>query len=444
MIKKKGESMKITVFTHSKSNRLQYTLEVVLKQLLGLDFQVISDLEIFRQISGPKINFGNQRQSESEIFIPTHSLLFEKGICTQNITVFRHLDLPAFFKVTYPKADLPFDVFSMIFYLISRYEEYLPTEKDEFGRFRAKESLAYKNDFLQMPVINLWAKKLGELLNSKFPEVKIKPPSYSFLPTYDIDHAWAYLHKGIIRTVGSSAKDLAKFDFGNLKTRLSVLANLRQDPYFTFNYMGDLRREFDLKPIYFFLLANWGKHDTNNSPKSFDFQNLIKEISKIYPVGIHPSFRSNFDSKHLHIEKQRLEKIAEKTVRKSRQHFLMLKFPETYRQLLKIGIREEFTMGYASEIGFRAGIANSFFWFDIEKETMTDLKIHPFQLMDVTLNQYLNLSPETVLEKVIPLIDYCKSVGGTFCTIWHNSSLTETKFWEGWRSVYEQIIKKAL
>ena len=436
--------MKITVFTHSESNRLQYTLDVVLKQLLGLDFQVISDLEFFRQNSGPKINYSNQRLSESEIFIPAHSLLFETRIKPQSIVVSVHLDLPAFFKVTSEKADLPFDIFSMIFYLISRYEEYLPSEKDQFGRFKATESLAFKNGFLQMPIVNLWAKKLGQILISKFPQIKIKQPEYSFLPTYDIDHAWAYLHKGIFRTVGGSVKDLAKFDYGNLKKRVSVLTNLKQDPYFTFNYLGDLRREYDLKPIYFFLLANWGKYDTNNSLESGAFRNLIKEISKIYAVGIHPSFHSNSDSRYVDIEKERLENIIDKTIRKSRQHFLMLQFPKTYRKLINVGIKEEYTMGYASEIGFRAGIANSFFWYDLENEKITDLKIHPFQVMDVTLNQYLNLPPETALEKIIPIIDYCKSVGGIFCTIWHNSSLTETQNWKNWRSAYEHIIKRAL
>lgn len=436
--------MRIKVYSKSITPRLQYTLDVVLKQLLGLDFQVISDFDLFKQDSSPKINYGLKRTSPSEVSIPAHSLLYESDIKEQEITIGKYLDLPVFFCFNLEESDFPFDLFAMTFYSISRYEEYLNFEKDSFGRFSAKGSLAYKNEFLHLPLVNLWAQKLGKLLLLKYPTLTISPKKYSFFPTYDIDHAWAYLHKGLLRTVGSSIKDIIRIDLRNLKNRALILANSKKDPYFTFNYLGDLRRKYNLKPIYFFLLANWGKYDMNNSLKSKSLENLIREISNNYSVGIHPSYRSNIDTHLIQIEKERLEKITGQPISKSRQHFLILKFPETYRQLIKSGIREDYTMGYASEIGFRASIANSFYWYDLENESPTNLLIHPFQVMDVTLNQYLKLNPEDVFEAVSPIIENCKLVGGTFTTLWHNSSLTEEKNWSGWRVVYEQIIKTAL
>lgn len=436
--------MLIKIYSSSITNRLQYTLDVVLKQLLGLDFQLISDFDFFQQDSGPKINYGGKIISESEVFIPASNLLFETDIKEQNIQIFHTGSLPAFYEIKDKKADLPFDFFAMTFYLISRYEEYLPHSKDDFGRYTTKQSLAYKNNFLQLPLVNLWTQKLAKIIVAKFPNVEINEPKYSFIPSYDIDHAWAYLHKGFLRMMGSAAKDLVNFDLNNLKRRLLVLFNMEKDPYFTFNYLGDLRRKFDLKPIYFFLLANWGKYDTNNSVRDVSFRNLIKEISQIYPVGIHPSFGSNSESELIKIEKERLEKITDSSISKSRQHFLILNFPKTYRRLIKNGITEDYSMGYASDIGFRASIAVPFFWFDLENNCPTKLKIYPFQIMDVTLNQYLKLSPENALNAVLPIIQNCKKVNGTLITLWHNSSVIEEKNWVGWRAVYEQIIEEAI
>jgi hypothetical protein len=98
-------------------------------------------------------------------------------------------------------------------------------------------------------------------------------------------------------------------------------------------------------------------------------------------------------------------------------------------------------MGYADDIGFRAGIATPFYWYDLENEQVTPLKLHPFQVMEVTLQQYLELSPDEAIEKVKPLVAAIKAVGGTFTTLWHNSTLSNIDEWEGWRKVYEEIIE---
>ena len=127
----------------------------------------------------------------------------------------------------------------------------------------------------------------------------------------------------------------------------------------------------------------------------------------------------------------------------SRQHFLKLTFPNTYRHLIQVGIQSDYTMGYADNIGFRAGIATPFYWYDLENEAMTNLKIYPFQVMEVTLKEYLKLSPEEAIVYVKPLIEATKAVGGTFTTLWHNSTLSETEGYEGWRRVYEAILEEA-
>ena len=146
----------------------------------------------------------------------------------------------------------------------------------------------------------------------------------------------------------------------------------------------------------------------------------------------------------MRLEQSRLQKIVMREISKSRQHFIKLSFPSTYRQLIDADITDDFSMGFSGEIGFRAGICTSFYFYDLERETETRLRIHPFAVMDATLRYYMKIMPAEALSYVGPIIKEIKAVNGTFITIWHNESISNKKPWEGWRGVYEEIIKAAL
>lgn len=101
-------------------------------------------------------------------------------------------------------------------------------------------------------------------------------------------------------------------------------------------------------------------------------------------------------------------------------------------------------MGYASQVGFRAGTASSFYFYDLNLEIKTTLRVYPFAVMDVTLHDYLKLTPQQALQLIEQLINATKAVDGLFCTVWHNNTLSNYKDWEGWRIVYEETVKMAL
>ena len=143
-------------------------------------------------------------------------------------------------------------------------------------------------------------------------------------------------------------------------------------------------------------------------------------------------------------EKERLEKIVGKRITKSRQHFLKLRFPTTYQTALKAGITDDYTMGFASHAGFRAGTCTSFPFFDLEHNCQTNLLIHPFQIMDVTLKNYLNLQPDQAWQLIDRLLDEVKKVNGTFISLFHNESLHDFNEWQGWRKVFEQTLQKGI
>jgi hypothetical protein len=323
--------------------------------------------------------------------------------------------------------------------MVTRYEEYLVSELDVHGRFQAENSLAFKHNFLELPVVNIWIDKFRKELEFMFPNELFPSKKYNYLNSLDIDFAFAYKGKSKKMLLGSSLKNLVTLNFKELKNKYSYFFKNQQDPYDTYFLIKKLREKYTTQNVFFFLLGDYGTYDKNISHHSSHLKHLIQEVDKTDLIGIHPSYKSNQNKKQLKKEIGRLETITGKKVVKSRQHFLKLNMPSTYEILIDMGIKEDYSMGFASQIGFRAGICSPFPFFNLSTNKQSDLILHPFQIMDGTLNHYMNLTPEKAIEKIKEITATIKSVNGTFVTLWHNSSLSETQPWENWRNVYEEL-----
>ena len=70
-------------------------------------------------------------------------------------------------------------------------------------------------------------------------------------------------------------------------------------------------------------------------------------------------------------EKNRLEGITNMQTKRSRQHYLRFSLPETYQQLIDLEIEEDYSMGYASHVGFRASTCTPFYFYDLDFEIQT-------------------------------------------------------------------------
>jgi hypothetical protein len=184
-----------------------------------------------------------------------------------------------------------------------------------------------------------------------------------------------------------------------------------------------------------------GTYDKGLPIKSPAFRKLIANTSKKYEVGVHPGVGSHRRVNTLSREKARIESITGKKCTTSRQHYLMLTFRSTYKLLRSIGIKDDYSMGFAEEVGFRAGTSRPFYWFDIKRDEMTTFRVHPFAIMDTTMNKYMKLSPEKAIHKTREIIDSVRSVNGSFISLWHNETLSEKGMWRGWRKVWEATLE---
>lgn len=431
----------VIIYSHTLTPRLQYVVDF-LSQYYSTPIKLICDEEKYLAHPDPhKINYSYHRLLDQEVWIHSHVLLFESTIRPVKIECFDLNGHRAFFRA---EGDTGFDLFAGIFFLLTRYEEYLPHQKDSYGRFSHKASLAYKEGFLQQPLINLWLEDFRKLLQEKFQGIQLPLPVWKLTLTYDIDIAWSYKNKGFKRNAGALAKLFFSGKWGSMVHRIRVIRGKRQDPFDAYKWMDSLHQQFAVQPLYFFLVAQQkGKYDKNIDVHHPAFQSLIRQIAANAAVGLHPSWASGDHPTLLPKEKSWLEKQTEQTITASRQHYLRFDLPATYRRLLAIGISDEYSMGYGTINGFRASVATPFYWYDLKNETKTSLRIHPFCFMDANAYYEEKKSAAEALQEMLDYFEVIRSVNGTMITVWHNSFLGIDDAFAGWRDAYEHFVSKA-
>ncbi|MFN6944535.1 MAG: polysaccharide deacetylase family protein [Cytophagaceae bacterium] len=388
--------------------RVEYIFKFIFDEILKVRYSLTDNTEEFMASSISKFSYGPSIITNSPLHFLSVNLLFEDTVVSQEIRFSNWGSGKVFYKVDNP--NFPFDPFAASFYILSRYEEYLPHSKDKHHRYDPEGSVCFRGGFLERPIINVWAYKIKELLTEVYPDLHFKNNGFTFSPSIDIDNAYAYKHKGFARASANLISHLIKFRFQRFLKRVKVHLSLLEDPYDSYTKQVEIHRKYNLKPSYFILLGDYGRFDKNIAPSNKTFQKLIKDLDNEGEVGLHPSYRSNKDKKILFKEKERLEQILGRKVSKSRQHFIKLSLPGTYKKLMEAGIEEDFSMGYPNRSGFRAGTCTSFSFYDLENNSVTGLRVHPFAFMDTTLKTHQKVRSKDVTSKVLPIINEVKQV----------------------------------
>ena len=433
---------KLLIYSPKRSSRVRYTFRLIFHDLLRIKYHITTDVDEFQSSDLPKFIYGEKAFSD-DLFFRSSGLLFDRGVENIDIQTVEYKDLNALFPIYSQQSALPFDLFSAIFYLVSRYEEYQPFVRDQHGRFTANLSKSVELGILKKPVVNIWALELKGILQQKYPRLKFIERKYKFVPTYDIDNAFAYAQKGFVRTTGRYLLDVKDLNWFDIVQRTKVIFGGKRDPFYTFDLQIEYQKKYNLKPIYFILFARYGRFDKNINIRNKNFKFLIKKLGDYATIGIHPSYDSFENPDYVAFETSKLSEVINQEVTRSRQHFLRLVLPQTYRNLIEHDITNDYSMGYAALPGFRAGICSTYNFYDLDMEEETKLRIHPFAVMDGTLNDYMKLTPADAILQIKKLIDEVKKVNGIFISLWHNESLCEQKRWVGWRRVYEELLEMA-
>lgn len=432
----------LLIYTSKSSSRLKYISDVLFKNLSGIDCRIENNLEQFKLYTGPKLNYSDINVENCLQIVP-HTILFDYGIKdylieTHNSDVF----VKYFFKNN--KGSMPFDLLGASFWLITRYEEYLPFKANKYNTFDYRSSLAWQNNFIDKPLVNIWLVELQKKLIALFPELKFKKQAFNYLPTIDIDNVFKYKHKGFVRTLAGFANNIVKWNFNEIKNTLKTVFFNKQDEYDCYSFLIETNKRYQVSAIYFLLLGDYGVNDKNHPATNLKFQELIKHLADYATLGIHPSFASNQQQQQLKVEVARLANITHKEVINSRQHFGMLHFPQTYQWLINAGILNDYSLGYSQVVGYRASICSAYKWYILGEETITNLTLHPYCLNDVALKKASKNNFDSMLETVVKHAAFHKQYGGQLQFVFHNDVLGNTPEGLKWRAFYKLCITDTL
>ncbi len=426
----------LLVYTHKVTPRVKYIFRQICTRILNIPVSFTATIEEFIAHDGLKMSYAKQPLAK-EMFIRSHDLLHEQGLAFLTINVNDWGDTKCFFP-TGDKSHLPYDIFSAAFYLLTRYEEYLPHVQDDYGRFVAEESIAYKHGFLHQPVVDVWAYKFLTVLRSFYPDFVPIKRAYQIKPIIDVPMAYDFKQKGIMRTIGGTLFDFGRLKFKRLYKRYSVLFGFQKDHFNTFSYIINRQKHSQNKFIVFFLIGGYSTYDKNINIQKKNFVSLIKSVADYCKVGLKVSFFALEDLKILKEEKKTIETVINTPLESSRHSFSKLNLPESYRNLVELEIKEDYTMGYVNAIGFRASTCTPFLFYDLDYEGQTPLLLNTFHVIDSALlkNNSL-LDKKKALNEVIKEV---KKVNGIFTPVFHNYTFSDVPKWKGFKELFNLII----
>jgi len=338
------------------------------------------------------------------------------------------------------------DIIASSFFLLSRYEEILnrTEHRDEHGRFIGKESLPYKANFIQRPIVDEYGQLLRGWLHQQGCDVNEPKTEYNniFL-THDVDSVAHFRH--IRGTLGGISRSFLQTGCP-LKTVIKSLFSLEKDPAYTFPWLLQQNAKIKSAHTIFFVKA-----EKNGSKLDYPHYHLTNDDTKRLfdlvansqcEIGLHASYSSGKKPERLLTEQKRLEKACGKTITSNRHHYLRTLQAEDMGMLLAAGITDDYTLGYADIAGFRLGTCRAVKWINPTTQRVTTLTLHPLTVMDCTLSNpnYMNLDYNAALTYVKELLKQTKKQGGDVVLLWHNTSIDGNNNYH--KTLYTEIIKQ--
>jgi hypothetical protein len=427
----------LLIYTQKLTPRITYVFRHICTRILGLEITFTSAIDEFVAHSGAKLSYGKHPLG-TEAFIQSEGLLMQQGFEAFDITVREWDETKCFFAVS-DKSLLPFDIFSASFFLLSRYEEYLPHVKDAMGRFPASESLAFREGFLHQPVVDIWAYKFKAVLENSFPELSFPSKKMKIHNLVDASKPYIYTQQGFLRTLSGYWSDLWALKLRYVAARSKVIFGRRKDPFDTFKWIVNRVKKSDTQLSIFFLLGEALEFKESMNSQRRKFKMLVKFVSDYQEVGLIFSYNSLKDYEKLKKEKKRIEDITNRTLRSSMNSQFLVNLPDIYRDLVELEIVKDFTMVFENEVGFRAGTCTPFLFYDLDSEIKTPLIIHPIAISTVALKKKHDSEINKIFNAVMQEV---AKVNGTFSMLFTNKDFNGLEKNKIWRSIFSERLQR--
>ncbi len=414
----------------TQSPRLRYVLDFIFGEILSADYRLASpDFEPEESIL--RIDYCSEMQNSDAVTVWDCGQLDE------------WMDPEVWVGPQKRGAfTLSTDIFAEIFFHLSRMEEYGVLPRDEYGRHRASDSYLGKKDALATPRVDQLIAALRQHLKRRGWNLSYRS-NFLFTATYDVDYPWLFMYRGWKQDLRGLAGDFFKGRWLILSDRLRVWSGSKKDPYDVWDRIVLMHQSTKVQANFFLLLTDRRGVDPPVPHRSKYYKHLVERLRETGKIGWHPGYYSLENELRWNREKKTFQELLGASPQFSRQHYLRLEWPKTYRKLLSAGIEADYSLGYADQPGFRAGTSHPFYWYDLENESVTPLKLYPLAFMEVTFKRYLGLSPRESFEKMINIERQVRKYKGHLIGLWHNNSFYPREGWScDWLEIYIKFIKR--
>lgn len=410
----------------------------------------IKNFELYFNIADTVISYGNQRDGQVSIVKCVDDSFWKNKIgIDENKIVWKkwkNVSIPFLFndgdkEDVISKKDnqiiINYDIVASAFFFLSGWDEYVSSEKDDFGRVKYNSTLIHRLKIDGIPVVNYYYDILSDAINQITGQISKKDwsqHSFAVALSHDIDVCYDAWLQG-------SFSELKKKRFLSIP-KLIIKRWFGKDDWFNFQKISELERRYNANSTFYFLPRKGKVQEWKNADyeiQSADIKSVISELSKNgKEIGVHGSFGTHNNAALL-IED--MKRIPVTPVEGNRFHFLMFDVTRTTSVLEKAAVKYDTSIGFAEQIGFRRGTCLPFYLFNFEKNEFSSVLEIPLIVMDSSLifKKYMGLSQKESVAAVILLIEEIKKFNGVFSMLWHNTSFSDYKY-TGWCEVYEHII----
>ncbi len=340
---------------------------------------------------------------------------------------------------------LGLDILGSTFFMLTRYEEVVKSDRDEHDRFPAAASLAYQEGFLERPIVNEYSEILWTCMKRLWPGLQRKQRSYEVFLSHDVDHPLAVAGKSWPSVMMSCGADILRRKDLRLASRrfyarcCEGLGDFDVDPFNTFDFIMDVSEQYGLVSA-FYLMANQResatRFDGSYSIEHPWIHELMQRISQRgHEIGFHGSYDAGTDVSRTkrEVEALRLAMQEEGIARHylgGRMHYLRWIAPYTWEAWEHAGLDYDSSLTFAEYVGFRSGTCYDYSAFNVLTRRQLQLTERPLMFMETSMMSplYMNLSAEEeIFDMVACLGNTIKIFDGQFTLLWHNNNLASKR-----------------
>jgi hypothetical protein len=323
------------------------------------------------------------------------------------------------------------DVLSVTVLMLARAEELVPGARDDWGRFPAAESVLGREGALERPIVDEYGAALAQALDELLPCFAPEARSVRFHLSHDVDEVGVPFR--LRQSIGHSLRRASLA--ATVRDFVACVSPARPALLFALGELVRAALDRGVRTAVYFKASEKTAFDSGYRlahPKIGAVVEWLRDAG--VELGVHPSHFTLGSPEKLASEVAALREVLGTSVLGGRQHHLRWR-PESWLDWETNGLRYDGSVGFADHVGFRAGTAVPYkpwlLWLDREASL---LEI-PLVVMDTTLFRYQRLSLNEVRDTLSRLLGACRSVGGVFTLLWHNTSFVDPTDMELYREV---------